>query len=55
MEHLIYLLTIGSCNWIIWKKFNIHIRVPEKIYETLVWRSGEDYMTPKKSFKKRDS
>ena len=46
---------IGSCNWMIWKKFNIPVRVPEKIHETLVWRYGEDYMTPKKSFKGRDS
>ena len=46
---------IGSCNWIIWKKFNIPVRVPEKIHETLVWRYGDDYMTPKKSFKGRDS
>ena len=46
---------IGSRNWIYSKKFDIPIRVPEKIHETLVWRYGEDYTTPKTGFKGRDS
>lgn len=31
------------------------LKVPENIHETLVWRYGKDYMTPKKNFKGRDS
>lgn len=46
---------IGNCSWITWKKYNIPVRVPEKIHETLSWRYGEDYMTPKRWFKGRDS
>jgi hypothetical protein len=46
---------IGNCSWLTWKKYNIPVRVPEKIHETLSWRYGEDYMTPKRWFKGRDS
>jgi phosphorylcholine metabolism protein LicD len=46
---------ISSCKWIYSKKFDIPIKVPVKIHETLVWRYGQDYMTPKKKFKGRDS
>lgn len=29
------------------------LKVPEKVHETLVWRYGDDYMTPKPLFKGR--
>ena len=45
---------IGNCSWLTWKKYNIPVRVPEKIHETLSWRYGDDYMTPKSGFKGRD-
>ena len=44
---------IGNIIKIKWN--NIYINVPENIHETLKWRYGADYMTPKYKFKGRDS
>lgn len=38
-----------------WKKCDIQVKVPENIHKTLVWRYGNDYMTPKSGYKGRDS
>tara|TARA_Y100000385_G_scaffold287880_1_gene353138 strand:+ start:588 stop:1172 length:585 start_codon:yes stop_codon:yes gene_type:complete len=46
---------IGKPKTIIWKKYNLPVKVPQHIHKTLVWRYGEDYMTPKHNFKGRDS
>lgn len=40
---------VGNCKMIPWK--GIMVRAPEKSHEVLVWRYGEDYMTPKKGKK----
>jgi len=45
---------IGKPKTIIWKKYNLPIKVPENIHETLLWRYGKDYMIPKHNFKGRD-
>jgi len=44
---------IGTPKTIIWKKYNLPVKVPENIHEVLVWRYGNDYMTPKHNFKGR--
>ena len=44
---------IGTPKDFKWK--DIYIKVPEKIHETLVYRYGNDYMTPKIGYKGRDS
>lgn len=38
---------IGKPKRKLWKKMNIYYRAPEFTRDTLVWRYGEDYMTPK--------
>jgi len=45
---------IGNCTWITWKKGGVQVRVPEHVHEALVWRYGEDYMTPIRNSKGRD-
>ena len=45
---------IGNPKYIKWDKFNINIKVPENINETLMYRYGNDYMTPKRNFKGRN-
>ena len=44
---------IGKVRKIKWN--NLYVSVPENINETLKWRYGDDYMTPKYKFKGRDS
>lgn len=44
---------IGTPKTIIWKKYNLPVKVPENIHEVLVWRYGNDYMIPKHNFKGR--
>ena len=39
----------------IYKWKDIYIKVPEKIHETLVYRYGDDYMTPRPFYKGRDN
>lgn len=46
---------IGTPKTIIWKKYNLPVKVPENIHEVLVWRYGNDYMTPKHNFKGRSN
>jgi phosphorylcholine metabolism protein LicD len=45
---------IGTPKYIKWNKVNIDVKVPENINETLIYRYGEDYMTPKRNFKGRN-
>ena len=44
---------IGNSRWFKWG--DINVKVPERIVDTLIWRYGDDYMTPKHNFKGRDS
>jgi phosphorylcholine metabolism protein LicD len=43
--------TIGTPKIIKWN--NIDVRVPENIEQTLIYRFGEDYMTPRRGYKGR--
>lgn len=43
---------IGTPKYIKWN--NVDIKVPEHINDTLIYRYGKDYMTPKRSFKGRN-
>lgn len=38
-----------------WKQGGIQVNVPENIEKVLIWRYGEDFMTPSPGFKGRDS
>ena len=44
---------IGTPKTIVWKKYNLPVKVPENTHEVLVWRYGNDYMVPKHNFKGR--
>lgn len=44
---------IGNPQWFKWD--NINVKVPERLVDTLIWRYGDDFMTPKYGFKGRDS
>lgn len=46
---------IGTPKMYRWKKMNLNVKVPQNIHETLEWRYGKDYMTPKHGFKGRCS
>ena len=35
----------------VWEKENITIKVPNDVHNALVWRYGDDYMTPKRGVK----
>jgi len=37
-----------------WRKIDRYVKVPEHVHETLVFRYGEDYKTPKHGFKGRN-
>ena len=43
---------IGSKSVIKWK--NLDVKCPADVHGTLLWRYGEDYMTPKSGYKGRD-
>jgi phosphorylcholine metabolism protein LicD len=44
---------IGTPKYIKWDKVNIDVKVPENIEETLIYRFGKDYMTPRIGYKGR--
>jgi phosphorylcholine metabolism protein LicD len=44
---------IGTPKYIKWDKVNIDVKVPENIEETLIYRYGKDYMTPRIGYKGR--
>lgn len=39
---------VGNTRKILWR--GVEVNVPEKTHESLVWRYGQDYMTPKRFF-----
>lgn len=43
---------IGTPIYIKWN--NIDVKIPENVHDVLVFRYGEDYMTPKNGFKGRN-
>ena len=46
---------VGTPKWVQWPRCAIRVLVPEHVHDVLVWRYGEDYMTPKRNFKGRDA
>jgi hypothetical protein len=45
---------VGMPQWYLWKKPHVFVKTPQNVHETLVWRYGEDYMTPRPGYKGRD-
>jgi len=46
---------VGTPKTIVWRRYNLDVKVPEHIHSTLLWRYGPDYMTPRQGFKGRSS
>ena len=46
---------VGIPQTMYWKLGGVYVKVPEYVEEVLVWRYGDDFMTPRPGFKGRDS
>jgi len=46
---------VGTPRVFKWRRCGLDVKVPERVHETLVWRYGRDYTTPRPFFKGRDS